>query len=86
MTIKIAPEVLVRFEPLKADLQALYREIGNALPADAFPLEIERRFGERILQEVCIPLGLNLGACLIAAVAIAKGETNGASSAARGMP
>jgi hypothetical protein len=30
----------------------------------AFMLEIERRYGDEILHRVCIPAGLNSGACL----------------------
>jgi hypothetical protein len=35
-------------------------------------IEIERRFGEQILNEVCIPHGLYMGACLLIAVQAVK--------------
>jgi hypothetical protein len=35
-------------------------------------MEIERRFGDRILNEVCIPHGLYMGACLLIAIQAAS--------------
>ena len=38
-------------------------------------LELEHRFGERLLDMVCIPCGLSHGACLLLAYSIAQ-QTN----------
>jgi hypothetical protein len=56
----------------KTDLQALYRSLGPAISDADLALEIERKFGERIVREVCIPQGLHSGECLVVAIAVAK--------------
>jgi hypothetical protein len=35
-------------------------------------LEIERRFGDQLVQKVCIPHGLFMGACLLIAISALK--------------
>ena len=76
----VSGELRERFEPLKADLQVMYQNAKvlygvsdlddhfNALLA----MEIERRFGHRIVQDICFPMGLREGACLVAALIVAR--------------
>lgn len=54
--------------PLIAPIKDFYRKIGRNMSDPELMLEIERRFGEQILNEVCIPHGLAHGACLLIAV------------------
>jgi len=69
-------------KPILPELQVLYKEVCATKPDidDAsLALIIEQRLGDRILQEICIPYGLYLGACLVIAVEAAKGTWNGHS-------
>lgn len=69
---------------IHSDGRALLSKLGPELRAfgakhkrlsdDALALEIEKRFGERIMREVCVPNGLNDGECLYLATQVARGE------------
>ena len=58
---------------LAQPLHDFYRKLGRVLSDDDLALEIERRFGEQIVREVCVPHGLTAGACLLIAVALVRG-------------
>ncbi len=59
--------------PLMPAIRDFYAKLGRRNITDAeLALEIERRFGDRILHEVCIPHGLYMGACLLIAVQALK--------------
>lgn len=60
------------FNGLAEDLKKFYANQGRHLSKRELYFEIERRFGDRLLKEICIPRGLNLGACLIIAQEIAQ--------------
>lgn len=64
---------------LANDLRSFYARQGRHLTDKELALEIERRFGQEILERVCIPHGLFAGACLLIAMEIAK-EINQESS------
>ncbi len=54
-------------------LREFYANLGRRKITDAeLALEIERRFGDQILQKVCIPHGLHMGAGLLIAIAALK--------------
>lgn len=57
---------------LAGQLRTFYARQGRRLTEADLALEIERRFGDRILHEVCIPNGLFQGSCLVIAMQIAK--------------
>jgi hypothetical protein len=59
---------------MAAELRSFYRSIERPLSDLEITMEIERRFGDRILNEVCIPHNLNQGACLLIALAVARGD------------
>lgn len=61
------------FNGLKADLRKFYREVGRSLTERQLFVEVERRFGDRLLHEVCIPHGMIAGACIWAAIDVARG-------------
>jgi hypothetical protein len=58
------------------ELQKFYKELPhkNKITDNDLALKIENKFGERILTEVAIPNKLNLGGCLLIAVAVAKSK------------
>ena len=53
---------------LSTDLRKFYQEEGYQMPEPQLFKEIERRFGDRIVVSVCIPLGIHEGSCLLAAI------------------
>jgi hypothetical protein len=54
-------------------IREFYSKLGRRNITDAeLAMEIERRFGDRILNEVCIPHGLYMGACLLIAIQAVK--------------
>jgi len=65
---------------LKDELRKFYRTLGRNLTDQELALEIERRYGEQILKEVCIPHGLYAGACLLIAMEVAKESENDAKT------
>jgi len=67
-------------KPMIPDLQALYERYAKGkteIDEAELALVIEQELGDRILQEICIPNHLYLGACLVIAVEAAKGTWNG---------
>lgn len=67
---------------LALDLQEAYRAQGWAkLSRGGLALAIEGAFGERILDEVCIPEGFESLGCLLVAAAIAAGEISAPAAA-----
>lgn len=59
-------------EPLRADLQDFYRTKGYKLGERELAMQVERLFGARLLDEIGIPHGLSVGACLRLALDVAK--------------
>lgn len=57
---------------ITADLQEFYRTTGKYLSVSDTMLEIERRWGDYLLKNLCIPRSLGMGACLVLALEIAK--------------
>ena len=70
--IKITDEAKCWMEPLMGPITEFYLGLGKDLSDHDLCLEIERRFGERMLREVCIPHKLDQGACLLIAVQAVK--------------
>ena len=58
------------------DLQKFYRSQKFKNDYD-LALAIERQFGHEMVKDICIPNGLDKGACLVAAVEAAKQEFGG---------
>jgi hypothetical protein len=63
--------------PLLEPLETFYRTEGRALSDLDLIIEIERRFGDRILKDVCIPCHIRNAACLVMAAEIVKAQTGG---------
>ena len=53
-------------------LRSFYRTEWHRLPERDVVIEIERRYGQILLEQVCIPHQIWQGACLIIALAVAK--------------
>jgi hypothetical protein len=68
---------LTAIMPFVLEVVAFYGEVLRREPAireaDLF-IAIERQFGDRIVEQVCIPHGVNLGACLIAVIEACRVE------------
>ena len=63
--------------PMIQTLEMLYNEM-KPIADDDLAIEIEQAFGDKLLQDICIPNKMSMGACLVIAVAAAKGKLNGA--------
>ena len=69
----IVPEALEWFKPLETALQAFYREYGTrGLTDEQLMLEIQKRFGETIVDIICVPRRLDQLFCLRIALHVAK--------------
>jgi hypothetical protein len=72
--VRITDETKRWMSDLIPPIKEFYVKLARREITDAeLVLEIERRFGERILNEVCIPHGLYMGACLLIAIQAADG-------------
>lgn len=60
------------FGPFGGELEVFYSGLDRTLSDSELALEIERKFGDRILKEVCLPNDMKYGACLLIAVSLAK--------------
>ena len=74
--IVFTPSAIQLMDGLADELKGFYSRLGRQITDAELALEIERRWGEKILKEVCIPMGMHLGACLLLAVAVAKKESS----------
>ena len=70
--VEVTEEAKAWMRPVAQELREFYKRLGRRLDERTLTLEIERRYGDRILEEVCIPRGLYQGACLLIAAAVAK--------------
>jgi hypothetical protein len=67
---------------LLSPLREFYANLGRHNITDAeLALEIEKRFGDQLVQKVCIPHGLFMGACRLIAIAALKEPPPAAPSA-----
>ena len=73
--VTITDEARKWMSSLAVELRAFYRTLGRTLSDRDLAIEIERRFGERLVKEVCIPRGIFEAACLVIAVHVAKEAT-----------
>lgn len=73
--LTVREEYLTVSEELGVPLREFYSRIGRPAMTNAeLAFQIERHFGSQIVDKVCIPHGLSYGACLIIAIAVAKGD------------
>jgi hypothetical protein len=73
MTLTLTPEALALLEPIRPTLQEFWRTEGAYLKPGEALYRIEKRFGDQIVANVCIPLGFRDFECLIIARAVAEG-------------
>lgn len=70
--VRVSDEAKQWMAPIIGPVREFYQKLGRRLTDAELALEIERRFGEQILREVCIPHGLAHGACLLIALQAAR--------------
>lgn len=71
--IKLTEKAKNAFNQMRDELQRYYTRQGVRMTDGELALAIERQFGQRLIDDICIPLGVKDAACLILAVATAKG-------------
>lgn len=70
--LQIKEQAKNKLDPMKQDLQKFWEENQN-LKGIEIIMKLEAKFGDQILKELCIPLGLSHGSCLLIALAVARG-------------
>lgn len=70
--VMVSDEAKQWMAPIIGPIREFYVHLGRRMSDRDLYLEIERRFGDQILREVCIPHGLDQGACLLIAVQAAR--------------
>ena len=67
--VRVTDEAKRWMGDLLPPIKEFYAKLGRRNITDAeLALEIEKRFGDQILNEVCIPHGIYMGACLLIAI------------------
>ena len=66
-TEEIPPHVREVYAPLLSELKTWYRDIGIKLGEREQDWGVERHFGERLVRDICPPLNIYMGACLVLA-------------------
>ena len=71
--VRVTDEAKRWMSDLLPPIREFYATLGRRnITDEELAMEIERRFGDRILHEVCIPHGLFMGACLLIAIQAVK--------------
>lgn len=75
--LKFSAEAKSWLGDMADELRSYYRQFGAGLSRTRLAEEIERRWGRRIVDEVCVPHGLLQGACLLLAMEVASEGAEG---------
>lgn len=59
-------------EPFVPDLKQFYAKEGYKMTDRDLFIEIERRFGDRMMHDICIPANVYQGTCVLAAVKVVQ--------------
>ena len=62
------------YASLAAELRRFYRQLPPNISDTDLQIQMSSRFGKRLWEEVCVPLSVDHGSCLLAAIEIAKEE------------
>ncbi len=79
----VAPAVREAYAPLMHKLQNFYATTGKHLSDTELFIALEQRFGDEILNTICVPFGLTTGSCLIIARQLLR-ETEVSSASSPG--
>jgi len=66
--IRLDHKLLAALEPMKEELQAFYTNGASKMSEIEEAVEIERRFGAQIVKQICLPLAVSHGVCVVAAM------------------
>lgn len=61
-------------EPILSPMKDFYEADGKSLTDNDLALEVEKRWGDVILKEVCIPNQFSMGACLVLIISALRGR------------
>ncbi len=70
----VSPVVKEWYAPIADELISFYTDEGHKLEERDLFIAIEKKFGDRLLKEVCIPRGLFVGSCIWGAIDVAKNK------------
>lgn len=71
--VRLTPESATIMQSMEPELREFRQQECPDCDEKTLMLAIERKFGTRLVQDVCIPNNIAFGVCLIIATAIAKG-------------
>lgn len=71
-TVRAHDDAKELLRPMRPALRKFYRANRDLTPDRMFAA-FEEEFGERLMREVCIPRGMSSGACVYAAIDVARG-------------
>ena len=72
--VTVTEEAKSRIKDLVEPLRAIFINLGDDPKDRDLAIAIEKYFGDELVDKICIPLKVSQGACLIIAMAVAKGE------------
>ena len=70
--LQFTQDALAKLAPIKEELHDFWRSHKRMNDADV-TLAIERHFGDLLLTQICVPCRLSHAACLLVALAVARG-------------
>jgi len=70
--IELSKEAKKFILPVEKDIRDFIKHKGKNLDAVELWLQLEAKFGDRILTQVCVPARLSQGGCLVLAIEAAK--------------
>lgn len=71
--LRLTPESAKVMEHMEAELRAFRDDKFPDADEKRLAMEIENKFGDRLVKEVCIPNNISYGVCLLIATAVARG-------------
>lgn len=70
--LKFTSEIRAYLDPIRLSLREFHQAVGFKMNDTEELLEIERRFGDNLARDVCIPCRISQGSCLLLALAVAR--------------
>ena len=70
--LAVTPEIRAAFDPIMEELLTFYPADGHKMKDLDLMFEMERRFSNKIIEAICIPLHVTNGACLVIAAKLLR--------------
>jgi len=70
--LMVSDDARSAFSGMADDLRLYYKDTGKFLTENDLFLDMQKRFGDQIFKDICIPLKIINNSCILIAIAIAK--------------